>query len=268
MHRARTRFAGDSGTVSDVKRGSRRVPLIPIVVAVLCVIVAVGAGLEGRFAFGGPIWTPGQKPVPAATYTPPPQNPLGSTSAPKIGPVGNGITISWLPILIIFGCVFLAVLLLVIVYLVRYLRRRTGRFGGVENAIEDEVDIIEVEDAADLPVLHRGLLRASDVLESEREPRDAIVRAWLGLQEAAEDSGLSRRPAETPTEFTTRVFASVHADRAAAAALLEVYLRVRFRATPATPADVAVAREAIDRLRQTWPVGHSAGDDVAVRPRT
>jgi hypothetical protein len=239
--------------LSDVKRGSRRVPLIPIVVAVLCVIVAVGAGLEGRFVFGGPIWTPGQPPAPAVSYTPQPQNTIGSTSAPKIGPIGNGITISWLPILIIFGCLVIAVIALLVLYWVRYLRRRAGRFGGVDNVLEDESEILEVEDAADLPVLHRGLVRASDVLETERSPRDAIIRAWLGLQEAAEDSGLTRRPSETPTEFTARVFASVDADRAAAAALLQVYLRVRFRARPATAADVVVAREAIDRLRETWP---------------
>jgi hypothetical protein len=107
---------------------------------------------------------------------------------------------------------------------------------------------------ADLPVLERGLVRAADVLETQREPRDAIVMAWLGLQEAAEDSGLPRRQAETPTEFTARVFESVDADRAAAASLLEVYLRVRFRPIPATEADVAVARESIRRLRETWPV--------------
>jgi hypothetical protein len=112
-----------------------------------------------------------------------------------------------------------------------------------------------VETEADLPVLHRGLLRAADLLDDDREPRDAIVKAWIGLQEAAEDSGISRRPSETPTEFTSRVFESVAADRDAASTLLAVYLRVRFSRRDATESDVLAARDAIQRLRDTWPVG-------------
>jgi hypothetical protein len=180
---------------------------------------------------------------------------VGSTAAPaKPATIDPGIVFSWLPIAIALGLLLIAVLLLLVLQWLRRRRRSIPkRFVGVENTFGDVADGTDLGSDADLPTLHRGLLRATDLLESHREPRDAIVRAWIGLQEAAEDSGLSRRPSETPTEFTTRVFASVDADRAAAAALLTVYLRVRFRSSPATASDVATARDAIERLRETWP---------------
>ena len=47
-----------------------------------------------------------------------------------------------------------------------------------------------------------GIVGAGEA--EQRDPADAIVRAWLGLQETAEESGIVRHPAETPTEFTSR----------------------------------------------------------------
>jgi hypothetical protein len=239
-----------------VKRDGSLPPTIAVIAALVCVVVAIGAGLQGQFVFGGPRWIPGVPNQPAAPITPVPQATSGPTVAPQHATVNPDVVFSLLPILIVFSLLLIAVILLLLRYWLRHRRVAVGRFLRVETAFEDSTT--ETETDADLPVLHRGLLRAADVLETNREPRDAIVRAWLGLQEAAEDSGLRRRPAETPTEFTSRVFESVDADRAAAAALLKVYLRVRFRPGAATDADVAVARESIQRLRDTWPVSTPA----------
>lgn len=235
-----------------VKRDGGRPPTIAIIAALICVVVAIGAGLQGRFVFGGPRWIPGAPALPAAQQSQPPQPTTAPTALPHHSTANPAVVFSWLPIVIVLALLLMAVILLLIRYWLRHRRIPVGRFLSVEPALDDSP--IDTETAADLPVLHRGLVRAADVLDTDREPRDAIVRAWIGLQEAAEDSGLRRRPAETPTEFTSRVFESVDADRAAAAALLGVYLRVRFRRAPATEADVAVARESIRRLRETWPV--------------
>jgi hypothetical protein len=249
---SRSKFAGRRGNLAHVKRDGARLPITVGAVALLCVVVAIGAGLEGQFFFAGPLWTPGKGPAPVISLTPRPQGTV--TPGPDAKhTVGAAITISILPILIILGCLVIAILALFVLYVVRH-RVRRMRIGAIEEFLSEDLDKDPDDQDADLPALHRGLLRASDVLESTREPRDAIVRAWMGLQEAAEDSGVRRRPAETPTEFTTRVFESVDADRGAAAALLRVYLRVRFRAQPATQSDVVVAREAIARLQKTWPV--------------
>jgi hypothetical protein len=106
--------------------------------------------------------------------------------------------------------------------------------------------------------VRRGLDRALDLLGEQREPRDAIERAWLGLEEGAADSGVRRLPAETPGEFVARVVARVASDRAAARSLLELYLRVRFGDAPVTAVDVDAARAAIEALRDSWS-GASAG---------
>ncbi len=237
-----------------MKRDRAQTALIVAVVSVLCVVVAIGAALQGDLAFSGPRWIPGGGALtpPRVSATPVP----GSSATPiRTPPASAGVVFSWVPIAIVLGCLLIAVLALIVVYLLRHRRRPGEKSQLTIDAEFDELSELAGNDVdADLPTLHRGLVRASEALEVYREPRDAIVRAWLGLQEAAEDSGLRRRPSETPTEFTTRVFESVEADRSAAAALLEVYLRVRFRPVPATESDVRQARDAIDRLRETWPV--------------
>jgi hypothetical protein len=110
----------------------------------------------------------------------------------------------------------------------------------------------------DAATIRRGLAAAARRLEESRIPRDAIILAWLGLQEAAEDSGVVRRGPETPTEFTTRVFTTLKADGtrvdvAAAHELLALYLRARFDSHPTTAGDVAHARSALARLSESWP---------------
>ncbi len=101
-------------------------------------------------------------------------------------------------------------------------------------------------------------------LGEDRTPRDAIERAWLGLQEAAEESGVQRRAAETPAEFTQRVLARVHADDEAARTLLTLYLRVRFGDTPVTVGDIAVARRSLERLAASWGAAPDAGRPLGV----
>jgi hypothetical protein len=103
-----------------------------------------------------------------------------------------------------------------------------------------------------LPSLRRGLLRALDVLGSDRSPRDAIIEAWLGLQEAAEDAGFRRGESETPTEFTTRILRRVSVDPVALSTLRRLYLAVRFGDASATAADVEAARQALELLQARW----------------
>jgi hypothetical protein len=110
----------------------------------------------------------------------------------------------------------------------------------------------EVEQEPDTATVHRGLRAALDALDDEREPGDAVVKAWLGLQAAAEESGVERRSAETPTEFTARVITRVQADAHAATALVDVYQGVRFGGHPITSAEVRAARSAVHALLASW----------------
>ncbi|MFC8732638.1 DUF4129 domain-containing protein [Luteimicrobium sp. NPDC057192] len=121
---------------------------------------------------------------------------------------------------------------------------------GVHDAVVTESETLPEE--PDLPVLRRGFEHAFHVLDSDREPHDAIVTAWLGLEEAAQDAGVARRPAETASELTTRILGRITSDDAAAHALLDLYLRVRYGGYAATPDDVATARSALEALTQGW----------------
>lgn len=84
------------------------------------------------------------------------------------------------------------------------------------------------------PVPEELLRSAADriaLLESG-EPRNAIVAAWLDLENAAATSGLARHPAETSTEYTARVLATWPVDRDRLADLAQLYREARFSLHP------------------------------------
>jgi hypothetical protein len=244
-----------ASNLKGVKRDGIRPPIIVAVAALFCVIIAIGAGLEGRFSFAGPIWSPpdgSDQPVKLTTSTPEPVQP-SPTPLPRAN--NSDVIFSWVPIAIVLAILVLATLFVIVLLWIRKHPRR-GPLRPFSTVDGDSEELFTGQDAApDLPTLHRGLARASEALETDRTPRDAIVRAWVGLQEAAEDSGVRRRPAETPTEFTARVFAAVDADKDAADTLLALYLRVRFGSHPAGAAELKAAKDAVEALRESWPVG-------------
>lgn len=104
----------------------------------------------------------------------------------------------------------------------------------------------------DLPVLRRGVEAALDLLTQHERPTDAIVAAWLALEESASDSGVPRAPASTPTEFTLDVLQRTTADPASTNGLLRLYHRARFSAAGADPADVDEARGHLAAIARTW----------------
>lgn len=247
----RTHVQPGAGSVKSVKRDGSGTPTIVALAVVLCVVAAIGAGLEGPFSFAGPLLTPGLSLTPPQTKITPSAQPP-ATGTPHYS--NQNTVFPWSIIIVVLGILALAVIVVFVLLWLRYRPRRSR--GGVAGTDIDVLSLDQVEpEAADLPTLHRGLVRAAELLSSDREPRDAIVRAWIGLQEAAEDSGMTRRAAETATEFTSRVFESVDADRDAANTLLALYLRVRFGANPATPQDVEKAQKAIADLTASWPIG-------------
>jgi len=208
---------------------------------------------------GAPVFTGLRFTPPAADLQPHPgeQQPATGTPAPQDVPHETRIDLTWVTYAVI---ALIVVVLLALLY--RYLRRRLrpeypGLDGDVDGSTEGSV-------APEPPAqprperVRRGLDRALDLLGEGREPRDAIERAWLGLEEGAADSGVHRLPAETPGEFVRRVLARVASDRDAAGDLLDLYLRARFSDAPVTAADVDAARAAIEALRASW--GTAAAD--------
>lgn len=214
----------------------------------LALVVVAAIALQGSPVFTGPrISLPwgtqqpdqGPRTQPAVTGTPEPRRPDSVIQ----------VDLSWLVIaLVVIALAVVAALVWRAIRRALYVPERDSlaALGAVGEPDASEPDVPEVA-----PV-RRGLARALELLAEPREPRDAIEQAWLGLEEGAEDSGVRRLPAETPGEFVTRVVARVSADRAAARALLDVYLHARFGSAAVTDADVAIAREALETLRRSW----------------
>jgi len=207
----------------------------------------VAIAFQGVPEFSGPrMFLP---PGPIRTATP--QQAVTGTPEPQRQAQGIRIDLSWVLVVLIVLAVIVA-----LAVLWRLRRRPQPRPGLPELAgLSDS----EVADAPGEPErdpepeqVLRGLDRAAAELAHPREPRDAVERAWLGLEEGAADSGVRRLPAETPAEFAARVVARVDADRDAAARLLSLYLRARFGNAPVTAEDVAGARSAVEALRASW----------------
>ncbi len=218
----------------------------------LALLVVAAAGIAGTSNFGGPRWVPNWN-LPGHTQAPAklPAPSLGRLS--RMPPLGKAGTFPvWIVLWVMVAIAAVGVAMLVWRWWAgRPSRAATGQNSDVA-AATSEIPI-EPEPEPDTPALRTGIELALQLLDEQREPADAIVRAWLGLQETAAESGIVRRPAETPTEFTSRILGRALADDRAIRTLLHLYLRTRFGDHPVTTDDVAAVRAALQELVRTWP---------------
>lgn len=223
--------------------------------AALGVVVVVAAGVSGTVHFTGARWVPHftitpKKLVPTKTPTTP------SRGTPRVPPAhrGSSFPVGQLLLWIVVGLGVILVATLLWRWWTHHRRRDSPeRFVMPASAVSEILVAAASETVLEEPVLRTGIERALLALDGEREPADAIVRAWLGLQETAEDSGIVRRQDETPTEFTTRIVSRALVDDRAIRTLLRLYLRARFSDHPVTHDDVATVRTALENLIQSWP---------------
>ena len=102
------------------------------------------------------------------------------------------------------------------------------------------------------PAVRQGVASAQHLLDTIADPTDAVLAAWVALEDAAGRSGVARRPADTPTEFTAHVLSATAADEAAVRTLLGLYHRARFAASGVGPPAVGEARACLDVLAHSW----------------
>jgi hypothetical protein len=97
--------------------------------------------------------------------------------------------------------------------------------------------------------LREGLDQADALIRGGQLPTDAVIAAWVALEEAAAHAGVVRDPTATPTEFTLTVLDRTPVDPRATRALLRLYHRARFSDQQLTGTDVALARTTLTTLR-------------------
>ncbi|QPZ39960.1 DUF4129 domain-containing protein [Paramicrobacterium chengjingii] len=227
--------------------------LFPAVV-VCAVLVVVIAALQGPLVVGAPridlILPQVAATPPPATEPAAPGNTIPANDAPESPALLNPTTI-----LFALGSLAAAALVIAGFLIVRALRRRQRDeldTAAVSTLSARQVDAATKEQTVEAPTVVRGIERALGALDAPGIPHDAIVEAWLGLQQSAEDSGVRLRASETPTEFTVRVLAREHSIADELSVLVSLYQSVRFGDRHPTASDIDSARSALLSIQEAW----------------
>jgi len=216
----------------------------------LSVVVVVAAALAGP-------WDPPTRGESLLPWTPPvPDMPTVPPAAPielqlrdadYLNPEPWDLT--WL------GIVLLSVIVLWVVFLVaRWLQRHPVELppDAPDDAGLAAGDVLSGPGVRmpDLPALREAVAGADLLVRRHVPPTDAVIAAWVHLEQAAARSGVPRDRAQTPTEFTVAVLDRTPVDPAATRALLNLYLRARFGGERMTTSDVTAAVAALTVLAE------------------
>ncbi|WP_183098516.1 DUF4129 domain-containing protein [Nocardioides pelophilus] len=144
------------------------------------------------------------------------------------------------PTALVFGVALLVVARL---RLVRRRRQLTGRMGVRSSPVPDPGRPSEDEESG-LPEFLGEVARAI----GRGTPRNAIVAAWVRLEQAVEGDHFPHRPEETPSELVERALASYHLDDASIRRLAALYREARFSRHPLTEQHRAEAAACLEGL--------------------
>jgi hypothetical protein len=86
----------------------------------------------------------------------------------------------------------------------------------------------EEEDVAPEDALEPVVAAGVEALESEQDPRRAVIQAYLAMERTLGEQGMPRRPAETPLEYLRRVLEELGAAAASARRLTSLFERAKF----------------------------------------
>jgi Domain of unknown function (DUF4129) len=93
--------------------------------------------------------------------------------------------------------------------------------------------------------LSAAIERSLDELRGERDPRQAVIAAYAGMEHALAVHGVPRAPAEAPLEYLARVLVDLRVAAGSAHRLTDLFERAKFSDHPV---DEAMKRDAIDAL--------------------
>ena len=230
------------------RSGSRRTPTPRWLPWVIAFVIIVAALLIGRAASSGiDLVTDGLQPGPSATAGPVEntesrgvegERPPGE-SEPGLGeqipPEAREVVFRLL------DAVLIVTAILFIIGLVVLISRIPD--GGPEP--EDWPDPLGVPDPLRLrEAVREGLLLRDDP-DRLGSPRNAIVAAWAGVEEAGHRVGIPRHPAETTSEYVPRLLTLAGVPAEPVSTLSALYLEARFSEHHLGPAAVSAATDAL-----------------------
>lgn len=188
---------------------------------------------------------PEERPTPTITPGVPPAQEGGGSDAALVGiGIALALIVSALAVLLLLWIVRRVIDL----WRSRRLRRQPGADTDVEVGGADS----PAESEPDGPTVRRGIAAARDAIEAHPAPTDAIIAAWVGLEETAADSGVGRGVSETPAEFTLRILLRRPGIERPAQELLAVYEGVRFGGHRGSEQDRALASRALALIEEGW----------------
>lgn len=200
-----------------------------LLLAVLCCAL-----LAGAVTLSGPVRLHLPPPVLELLAVPP--IPEAEPVAPIAPPLGNEAEEqggNWIgkSVLIVAGLIFIYVFWRVsrrgIALLNSALRNRS-----VDVRSQGQCTTADPDSQVLLPLMHQATQVGQGYLRSATTSKDAIIAAWLSLENAAKEAGTIRDPAQTPTEFTLQVLSDTPATPQAIEELLVLYQQARFTNDP------------------------------------
>lgn len=118
--------------------------------------------------------------------------------------------------------------------------------------------------APDAMLVAEGALAALTGLDSDADPRAAVIAAYAGMVAALDAAGADRAAVLTPGRLLLRAAAAGLIDGGDARSLTTLFELARFSTHEITPADVADARARLDAVRRRLPVAAAPAQLPAV----
>lgn len=171
--------------------------VLPVVVVVLFVAAMIASAIQGE-----PTFRPAE-PIPEGTAEPLPTVAPGETGLPEpmeIEPTSAAVAqILTVILMVLVAAGIIALLMIVARALLRAWRERPLRLRDAA-VVASEVDEFTSTPTADIAVgvMQRGIAGALTTIDERVTAADAIIAAWIGLEESAADAGVKRAASETP----------------------------------------------------------------------
>lgn len=234
----------------------------PGLAALAALLVTALAGFAAR---SGPWAVSVAQPagVPAGTSPPlrlPVPTAAGASAAATAAPIGTGGGVSLAVVVALVALLALAGVVLIVAALAQRPRWRRWR------RRPEQAGVRPAEDAGgELPAAVDRALHLVDDVGAQPDAREAVVRAWLLLGEAAAAAGTPPRPAETAAEYAGRLAADRGLPSGGLQRLAALYREARFSGHEVGVDDRARARTELLALQAA--LRQPAGVPVRRAPR-